>query len=623
MINYLVLNNEEVLLRTEHQLLKIPKKKEFDFLYNDSLISKNKFCNKESDYLNKNFGFKLTDFERIDNLNSKGEDLFYFSIYNFDSIINKVNDNCNVIPLHINDDKIFIGPLYASREILLAYINRLISNNPMLKNEYNLSLNNISKEVLINKAYIQEKRIEIKKALDMLKKENNRNTIAVIQDKSITLHSFISYQSDIVNNSKDLLSAVDEYVGIVSSVKTESMKELGIDVYISVSTTCDYSLYDKNMFAQSNSGAGFTQEDAIYSCVGESIERLAAGYYKPDTILSCWSNLTKQAQNPSKFILFSQSQYKNNGFPYKEFNENTKVKWIESKNLTTKCIQYIPLSLVKLPYKISKDENRISPAISTGLALGQNKEKAILSGIYEVIERDAFSVSWLLKKAPNSELTINNYIQNFNKLCSSRYKCRAYDISLNNLLNTVLLTIFDTETNHFMIGAATRLTLEEAIKKAFLEASQGVTYVNMLVKNYSNQNLIENFEKIDSFQKHAAFYSIYPKMRSKVGYIVDPNYSFVARNDSKFHGCKTLNLSDKEKLELVINHLKEMGYEINYVNLTTPELENLNVHACKIVIPGLHQLHGAHKYRFLNKKRLIENGLKNESDINVYPHPFP
>ena len=171
-----------------------------------------------------------------------------------------------------------------------------------------------------------------------------------------------------------------------------------------------------------------------------------------------------------------------------------------------------------------------------------------------------------------------------------------------------------------MIGAATRFTISEAIKKAFLEAAQGITYVNMLVRNYRKDDLIQDFNKIDTFQKHAAFYSIYPEMRKEAGYFLDQNYEFTERSNSQFNEALA-ELPDSEKVNTIVEIMKNINKNIYYVDMTTPEIENLGASAARIIIPGMQPLHGAHKYRFLGRKRLMEIG--EEKIINDYPHPFP
>jgi ribosomal protein S12 methylthiotransferase accessory factor len=58
----------------------------------------------------------------------------------------------------------------------------------------------------------------------------------------------------------------------------------------------------------------------------------------------------------------------------------------------------VPACLMSLPYSApfrEQGEQTIGPSISTGQAAAASTEAALLGGLCEVIERDAFSIAWL------------------------------------------------------------------------------------------------------------------------------------------------------------------------------------------------------------------------------------
>ena len=527
-----------------------------------------------------------------------------------------------ILPILIEGETIYIGPITGDEIIFCDFIKRLGANDIAIKEKIKMSKEDKEEAILFNRKIIIDNMNKIKSSASKLLEEKYENEVWIIEKGQMKRHTFQPFVKQKKQRKQDLLNVVDEKVGIVTEVKIESLKELGVDIYVAVSTTTDYSIYDNSMFAQSNSGAGFDYISAMYAAVGESIERLAAGCYSPEKVrLSKACELDEPIVKIEEFVLFSHEQYAKENFPYRKLDKDTVICWSKAYNLCTDKSAYMPLSFIKLPYKIQEKEDRISPSISTGLALGKTKNQAILTGIYEVIERDAFAISWLLKLPPNKELKLTEYLKCEELILSKKYKCRAFDISIQGLLNTVVVTIHDNETNHFMIGSATRFTIAEAIKKAFLEAAQGIKYVDMLVCKYRDQNLISDFNKIDSFQKHASFYSIYPKMRKQVGYFLDETYKFNERRNSQFGENEKDILSDEEKLKIVIQIMKDRNRDIYYVDMTTPELENFGVSAARVIIPGMQPLHGVHRYRFLSDKRLRE--VEEKININPYPHPFP
>lgn len=533
----------------------------------------------------------------------------------------------NMLPILLSEDTIYIGPLTPHFTCYESFIRRAAANNPMLADKLKIGADGQNTEIFyVNKDKLHLFRPEIEAAVQQLQLKQSPHVVWVIEEGVMQQHTFIGFDSaSHTPETKDMMNAVDSKLGIITDIKTQSTSFKGIPIYIAVSSTTDYSIYHPDLFAQSNSGAGFDKRSAEYSAVGESIERLAAGCYNDEMRLMSWSDMKEEAVRPENFILFSKEQYESHLFPYRPFTSDTPVNWLKSIDLMTGTAVYIPAACVKLPYKAASGEARITPAISTGLALGRSKEQAILSSIFEVVERDAFSVSWLLQLPPNRRLNVEDYLEGYELASEEHYICNAYDITVSDLFTTVVVTIHNCHSSHFMIGAATRFTVEEAIKKAFLEAVQGITYVDMLVNLYKDHHLITNFNYINTFQKHAAFYSLYPEVKTNVNYFLDEQYSFKEMRTSAFNGENTPGMNDQEKLELAVHTLQKAGFKAYYADLTNNELEQLGVHASRVIIPGLHSLHGSHQFRFLDERRLndIRDRYSWNGGINSFPHPFP
>ncbi|NLL01190.1 MAG: hypothetical protein GX271_11100 [Clostridiales bacterium] len=628
MINYIAINNNSILFSKNGEIKRLKGNTLTQVVVKKMISGCKEYTGEEKEvmeFLRKGIPFNQElflstplDLDLVDILP------VYYTIFNRSNVFQAIRDakHKKVLPILLEGGVIYIGPLTNNEHSFNDFVVRLASNDLAIKEKIRLSSEDYQDEIYYNQNFIIKNNDEIKLATVRLVEEDDDNIVWIIEDGKLQRHGFQPFMRRGNKHPNDLMDAVDEKLGIITEVRTESLKSLGVDIYVAVSTTTDYTIYGNSLFAQSNSGAGFDPISASCSAVGESLERLAAGSYSPDDIILARSKeIQEDKVKLNDFVMFSDEQYCDRSFPYKKLDENVRIRWSKAKNLCTGQQEYIPLSFIKLPYRVTESEERITPAISTGLALGKTSKQAILSGFYEVIERDAFALSWFLKLAPNRRLDIKNYIEDNKTMISEKYICNAYDISIQNLLNTVVVTIHDEETKHFMIGAATRFTISEAIKKAFLEAAQGITYINMLVRNYKNDNLIEEFNKIDSFQKHAAFYSIYPEMRKKVGYFLDEDYRFTERCNSNFNEALSEDMTDDDKIDVIVEMIKNINKDVYYVDITTYEIANLGASAARIIVPGMQPLHGTHRYRFLSNKRLMEIG--EEKVINNFPHPFP
>ncbi|REK74241.1 YcaO-like family protein [Paenibacillus paeoniae] len=532
-----------------------------------------------------------------------------------------------VIPVLLNGDTIYVGPLVEKAADYDVFVRKAASNNPLLADKIKIGSRGKGNVLFyVNKEHVHRQRSQIEQAITRLLDEQSPDTVWVIEQGAASRHTFVNRLSSASHEGeRDLMNAVDARLGIVSELQSESFRFKGRDIFISVSTTSDLSSYHPDLFAQSNSGAGFHQSDADYSAVGESIERLAAGCFDSARKLAAWQDLSGKAVDPDDFILFSQEQYEAAGFPYRPFTREASVHWLLSRSLMTGEEVYVPAALVQLPYRAASGETRISPAISTGLALGASQPQSILSGIFEVVERDAFASSWFLRLPPNERLDLKDYLDDYAAELDEHCVCQAYDITLDRLFATVVVTIHDNQSGRFMVGAATRFTRKEAVAKAFLEAAQGISYVEMLAAKYKTYGLKEDFNKVDSFQKHAAFYSIHPELRGEAGYVLNEGYVFQPRNEQPFDYTENDPQDDEERLKLAISTLQHAGYDAYWVDMTNRELEQLGAWCSRVIIPGLQPLHGTHRYRFLNPARLkaVRDKYSWSGPLNPYPHPFP
>jgi len=440
----------------------------------------------------------------------------------------------------------------------------------------------------------------------LLKVENCRNCVDVID-----------------NNNIPIVDAVSEKVGIIKGVDSKEVEIEGNKSYVAISYSTDFSYLNKLLPEIANSGAGFDEESAINAAIGETLERYASAMQDKNIIVESYDEMVNrklEAIQPEKFDLFSDEQYNTPSFPYKKFDNSTKVGWVSCKEFGKDEDIYVPAAFVYLPYIRKEKEEAITPYISTGLAAHTNYEEAVLSGIYEILERDAFSLSWL-NKIPPMKMPAKYEYDGGEKL-----KQYCYEITLDIPIHTVV-SVMEGEIdgkNILSIGAATRYELSEAYKKATIESLQGRNYVYDLVDYFKDIELTNDFKNIDTFQKHAMFYSKFPEMRKEVNYLVNGV-------ENVYRESKPIdeeNITDiREKLNKVVKIINEQGYKVYVKDITPSDLDKLNICVVRVIIPGLHGLHGTHNYRYLGGKRMKKFNEKycnnNGNTFNVYPHPFP
>lgn len=101
-----------------------------------------------------------------------------------------------------------------------------------------------------------------------------------------------------------------------------------------------------------------------------------------------------QPLRPADLPLFAREQYADPQFPYVPFREDMRLGWVAGTNLASGETIWAPAQVVLLYYRRAPGEAPIAYPTTGGLAFHDQFERAVLHGMYEVIERDAINVGW-------------------------------------------------------------------------------------------------------------------------------------------------------------------------------------------------------------------------------------
>ena len=149
------------------------------------------------------------------------------------------------------------------------------------------------------------------------------------------------------------------------------------------------------------------------------------------------------------------------------------LEWSKSIDLISNREYYIPTNAIYHPY-ISKDDSQsLFKSNTNGLASGNILEEAILHGIFEVIERDAWSIFELTHKnyAQIDISSIENeiIIDIIEKFESEGIKIKLMDFTADIKIPTIAASADDTITKDaglLTLGMGTHLDPEVAILRA-------------------------------------------------------------------------------------------------------------------------------------------------------------
>lgn len=376
-----------------------------------------------------------------------------------------------------------------------------------------------------------------------------------------------------------------------------------------------------------SSGCGFKWDDAILGTIGETVERYAAAFYNlDDSVYSSYENLAYHAVDPKEFALFHPQQHQNGTLAMhgmREFTSDVELTWFPTLDLTNGKQTYLPGQFIYLPF--SRDRNSVTVSTSTGLAAHTDYHKAILSGLYEAIERDSFVLTWMHNLVPE-KIKITPPIQHYiDKHFPVKYNWHFFDITYDLQIPTTLGICFgESEFGKFIaVGTSSRATYGESLQKTIQEIGQAIPYFRYLLGEKKDWHPSNDFNLIQSFEDHSILYTKRTDLWPIFNQWVDAKESKVIDLFEK------QTYSDADQLKAIIKIMKDKGYNVLFKDITTHDIRQIGFFSIKVFIPQLIQLSGSYPFYFLGGERLYsvpqKMGYKalEYPNLNKYPHPFP
>ncbi len=383
-------------------------------------------------------------------------------------------------------------------------------------------------------------------------------------------------------------------------------------------------------------GAGESLEASLAAAIGEAVERYSMLFYdRAQMVLASFRDLGALAVSPDLARLHSSEQVADPRWKGKlgYFDEDTRLRWVWGWSLTHDRPRLVPAALVYLGYDYGADETNVGRNASSGLAAGLTREAAILSGIYEVVERDAFALSWFFRQARSrvvldDEALRAGLLADFG-LTNPGVSIEVFDVTFDIPVSSMLAILRrPTEFGPALcLGAASRLSPTQAARKCLLELGQGLPYLRVLTAEGKQWVTRDDYADLTSFDHHFMLYNTRPELAA-TAFDFYRTASPEALSTIPDRAAGTL----KADVERCVALLAEAGHEVIVVDLTTPDLREVGFSAVRVVIPGLVPLHGDHNLPYLGSSRLRElpwrlGWVSRERDplttLNPLPHPFP
>lgn len=372
-------------------------------------------------------------------------------------------------------------------------------------------------------------------------------------------HRIIAPEKTIEINQDKLRTA-----GITRIADITDLDRIGLPVYTAIRPTAEYggvSVYG---------GKGISKDHAKASAMMEGFERYSAERQDSDKTVVATAGEIQEYGNyidPKSLNLPKELEKKD--------ISDMPLEWSMSRDLISDSDFYIPTNAIFHPYIHGNDVVSLFKSNTNGLASGNVLEEAILHGMFEVIERDAWSIF---------ELTHKNYAQidldsiksdlineTISKFEDKGVKIKLMDFTADVNIPTIAASADDTITRDaglLTLGIGTHLDPEVAILRALTEVAQSrATQINgaredTVRADFAREAGYERMKRINRY------YFRQEEEQIELDSIENKSTSSITED---------INIV---KDELIANDIER----ILYADLTRPELD---VSVVRVVIPEM------------------------------------
>jgi ribosomal protein S12 methylthiotransferase accessory factor len=417
--------------------------------------------------------------------------------------------------------------------------------------------------------------------------------------------------------------------------------------------------YKSDLFASSLSILAVSQLDEQHSASGrtlnfdashvvgiaEALERysILQPYGKRTVVRGSYHSLKDQALDPESLCLHSDEQYESPGFPFMRYSPDLEINWVWGYSFSQQRPILVPEQCVYLRklYDDIATDNRFVSETSNGAAAGGCLEEAILHGILEIVERDAFLITWYgcLKIPPIDPFSAADKEIHLmlDKIKEKGYDFHAFDMTFDFAIPCLWAMVVNRNDDgriKTLCVARAHLDMEEALKGVILELA---AMIEPRQKEFQEGRqralrLVDYPFEVTQLLDHSLIYML-PEVFGRFDFLFEANEKPRSLKTDYSRDAFSLSTQDlTADLESVLRRFLDRGMDVIAVDITTPEQALAELCAVKVVIPGTLPMSFGHQLQRLKGARRLYSvpaacGYASPpatgEGLNPHPHPFP
>lgn len=385
-------------------------------------------------------------------------------------------------------------------------------------------------------------------------------------------------------------------------------------------------------------GRSHSYADSTLTAILEGLERYCGirSNGKRTVVQGSYRELESQAMNPESVGVHSEKQHASGACHYPPFDPDRLMTWVWGYSFQQDRPILVPESLA---YYGGGCGHGYVFETSNGCAMGGSLEEAIFYGILEVVERDAFLMTWYAQ-LPLPRLDLSSVQDRELQLMIARLRAAAgYDVhvfnaTMENGIPSVWAILKNRKPHgpNLVCVAAAHLDPVRAVKGAIQEMAGmiGLIEHNMQTEREKMAAMLDDPSLLTDMAEHCVLYGL-PQAEGRLRFLLNEDrqlepFDTAFTWPAKHHADLTDDLKD------VLQVFERLRLDVIVVDQTTPEMKRNGLYCVKVLIPGMLPMTFGHgNTRVTGLERVLNVPVQlgyvqqplTVEQLNPHPHPFP
>ena len=286
-------------------------------------------------------------------------------------------------------------------------------------------------------------------------------------------------------------------------------------------------------------------------------------------------------------------------------------------------------------YRPEVDTVRWVQESSNGCAIGGSDSEAILFGLLETVERDAFLIAWYggLDLAPIDPASITDSVSRayLRRLDLCGVRVRFLDATCGLPIPTVI-AVCEEPGGSTCVGAGSNPEPEHALRSALVEVASDfqVVAAHRARRGAQIRGMLADYSRVRVMEDHADMFAD-PDARPLIRRWMDPGLPSVPLSSLRRIESSGEGRDLEEDLRGVVSICRAAGFAPVAVPTQTGLADSLGARCWKTVVPGLIPIDFGFDYQRALLMPRLEQAVRDFSGIGAgqefvpvhVPHPFP